>query len=248
MDKLLETDGSKMILGSRCFESIDIPWKSRLGNLCTEKVFSYAFGFHVRDTQTGLRGIPMCFMQQIIDVPGDRFEYEMRMLIEAVDSIGVEEVPIETVYESKTEHQTHFRPVKDSAKIYAILLKTLIKYSFVSLSSFALDIIVFSLLCSMLKFTSYTWYIVASTVIARVISAVYNFFMNYRLVFESKKEPYKAGCRYFVLALAQMLFSAVIVDLLAKYVMTFTVETVVKIFVDTCLSLCSYYIQRKYVF
>lgn len=63
-----------LILGVRNFHDNGIPWKSRLGNNLTEKVFRYLSGVHVSDTQTGLRGVPRNFMQQLLEVKGEPLE------------------------------------------------------------------------------------------------------------------------------------------------------------------------------
>ena len=106
------------------------------GNTITITVFSYVAGMRVSDTQSGLRGIPFKFMTELIDCKGERFEYEMQMLLECAGRYNLTEVPIKTVYESKENHQTHFRPIKDSVRIYKILGKKFIKFIFASLSSF----------------------------------------------------------------------------------------------------------------
>lgn len=49
---------------------------NRFDNKLAEKVFQYITGVYFNDTQTGLRGIPRRFIQQLIDVKGERFEFE----------------------------------------------------------------------------------------------------------------------------------------------------------------------------
>ena len=140
-----------LILGVRTFDGEDIPWKSRFGNNLTIKVFSYVSGTKVSDTQTGLRGLPFDFMKDMIDCKGERFEYETQMLLECAGRIKITEVPIKTVYDSKENHQTHFDPFKDSIRIYRILGKKFIKYIFASLTSFVIDIILFTVFNRLFK-------------------------------------------------------------------------------------------------
>ena len=87
-----------LILGVRKFDGEDVPWKSRVGNNITIKVFSYVSGVKVSDTQTGLRGIPLDFMTDLIDCKGERFEFETQMLLECAGRLKIHEVPIKTVY------------------------------------------------------------------------------------------------------------------------------------------------------
>ena len=74
------------------------------------------------DTQTGLRAFSTRLLDFMLDIEGERYEYEMN-------------VPIETIYHDKGNSCSHFRKVRDSVRIY----RQLLKFSFVSFSSFLLD-------------------------------------------------------------------------------------------------------------
>ncbi|MGX8715550.1 MAG: glycosyltransferase family 2 protein, partial [Lachnospiraceae bacterium] len=103
--------------GSRHFSG-RIPLKSRLGNKITRKVFKLVSGIGMEDTQTGLRAFQAGLLEQLIRIPGDRYEYEMNMLMQlGRDRVPIIEVPIETIYE-KSNPTSHFNPLKDSLKIY----------------------------------------------------------------------------------------------------------------------------------
>lgn len=236
-----------LVLGVRDFSGKGIPWKSRFGNNLTEKVFQYLSGIHVSDTQTGLRGIPKSFMQQLLAVKGERFEFEMRMLLECAGRYSVTEVPIETIYDSEENHQTHFNPVMDSIRIYRILGEKFIRYVFASFSSSIIDVVMFTVLCILLKSHFPYIYIVLATVLARIISATYNYIMNYKLVFQSKEPVKTAGVKYAVLAVVQMSLSAILVTLIVN-VFLFVPEFVIKVAVDIVLFFISYYVQQRYIF
>lgn len=236
-----------LILGARTFDKEDIPWKSRFGNNVTEKVFQYITGVHITDTQTGLRAIPKDYLQELLNVKGERFEFEMRMLIDAVDRMEVIEVPIQTIYDSKDNHQTHFNPLKDSIKIYRILCERFVKYLFSSVSACLVDLVIFGVMCSLLKQKQPILYITYATVIARVISAIYNYLINYRIVFKSDENTGKAAIKYFLLAVIQMCCSALLVTGLSRIWPKVT-EIVFKVFVDTTLFFISYVIQQRFVF
>lgn len=122
----LEKNSKSLILGSRDFSERDIPFKSRWGNRITSLVFKLSTGKECPDTQTGLRGISNKFKEICLSVPGDRFEYEMNMLLEFVGhNIPLMHVPIATIY-LENNKSSHFNPVKDSIRIYSDILK----YSF----------------------------------------------------------------------------------------------------------------------
>ncbi len=245
MKKLWENPEA-LVLGCRNFDAADVPMRSSFGNKCTRKVFRYLVGLSVSDTQTGLRAIPASFMKSLMNVRGERFEYETNMLIETKNmSVPILEVPVETIYleENKT---SHFNPIKDSVRIYMIFGKFL----FSSLSSSVLDLALFGLFCKILRAASGIWtglpYIVGATILARIISAIYNFLLNYKVVFQSSANLAAAAAKYFALAVCQMLCSAFLVNelfgLLGGY------EVAVKIPVDVLLFFLSFVIQREFVY
>ena len=121
-EKLLENPDS-LVMGVRSFDKEGIPWKSEFGNKLTKKVLKCVSGISVSDTQTGLRGIPLGFLNECLAIKENRFEYEMEMLLRSSGRINIVETPIETVYDSKENHQTHFDPVRDSFKVYKVLFK-----------------------------------------------------------------------------------------------------------------------------
>ena len=234
------------MLGVRRFDGEDVPWRSRMGNGITERVFAYVAGVHVTDTQTGLRGIPRTFMKELLDVPGERFEFETQMLLESAGNYPIIEVPIRTIYDSKENHQTHFNTLTDSVKIYRILGKKFMKYVFSSFSSCVLDLVLFTIFCGMFKGRTGN-YIAVSTVLARVISATCNYALNYKVVFESRKKVHTSGVRYLILALIQMGLSALLVTGGCGLLPTVP-EVAVKVVVDGVLFFISYAVQQRYVF
>lgn len=234
----------RLILGCRNFEEENIPFRSRFGNKCTCGMFRYLAGIRVSDTQTGLRAIPLSFMKELMNVKGERFEYETNMLMEAKrHDVKISEIPIKTIYieENKT---SHFHVIRDSARIYLIFAKFL----FSSLSSSILDLLLFSMLCHFLRGNVWNGitYITAATVLARVISALYNYFLNYKVVFKSRSTVGKSGKRYFLLAIVQMGLSALLVNLL--YPLFGGYEVFIKMPVDILLFFVSFVIQRELVY
>ena len=68
------------------------------------------------------------------------------MLIEAVkNKIKISEPTIETIYFNNNS-ETHFRPIKDSLKIYNVMFKKFFKFAFSGISSAILDIILFTII------------------------------------------------------------------------------------------------------
>ena len=234
-----------LVMGCRNFDEEGVPKRSFFGNVITSKVMKFLVGLSVSDTQTGLRGISKDFMIRLMNVKGERFEFETNMLLETKEvGIPIIEVPIRTIYieENRT---SHFNPIKDSIKIYLLFGK----FMFSSFSSSLIDLALFSLFCYLFKdlnnvgpFT----YIHLSTVLARIVSASYNFLINYKIVFQSNGGIAKTLPKYAILVLIQMSLSAFLVDTLYPYFGC--AEVVVKVIVDVVLFLASYVIQREFIY
>ena len=89
---------SALILGRRDFSGAQVPWQNRLGNRMTCLVMRLFGGVDLEDTQTGLRGIPAAFMRRLMQVDGERYEFETNMLLFAKrQDVAMIEVPIQTV-------------------------------------------------------------------------------------------------------------------------------------------------------
>lgn len=202
LDKSEEMPGA-LVLGSRAFDG-DVPLRSRFGNAMTRQVFAIASGMKVPDTQTGLRGFDRDGMRLFVDVPGDRYEYEINMLLTAARAeMPIYEVTIETVYLNDNE-SSHFNPLKDSLRIYACILK----FACSSLICFGIDYVLFQLLRT---FIPLTW---VSNLLARIVSASVNFMLNKKLVFKGNEKTLPAVLKYAALAVFIYLIDTAILALL----------------------------------
>lgn len=240
-------DVDVLLLGTREFKYKSIPWKSKLGNCLTKFICKFFVNLNVRDTQTGLRGIPLNIMPELIKLKGNRFEYEMQMLIYCASKGRIVEVPIQTIYDCKTNHQTHFNPFLDSIKIYAVIFKQFYKYIVSSVLSFGLDIVLFWYFCRLLKGSHLSTYIILATVFARLISAMFNIAVNYKIVFTSHENFALSSIKYGLLAVCIMSASALLVSGFA-FLLPGISPVCIKIVIDTLLFLMSFYMQKKYVF
>ncbi len=233
---------NQLILGCRNFKESGVPFRSRFGNQVTSKVFMMFMGLRITDTQTGLRAIPISLLDIVLQVEGERFEYETNVLIKTKEhNICIYEVPISTIYieENKT---SHFNPIKDSIMIYKLFLKFILA----SISSFAIDIILFTIFSTLLKGILPLYYIAVATATARIISSVYNYCINRSKVFEQKEKSNRSVIRYYLLVVLQMVMSALLVTLI--HIVTPINTTIIKIIVDSILFLFSFAIQREWVF
>lgn len=184
----------KLILGTRSFDkkihiknnknnkggnkdgnrdSNNIPLRSKIGNIVTQKVLSCVTADKstpplIYDTQTGLRGYPLWLMKECLQFTEHGFDFEMRVLLTALNRELVSSVHIETIYVEN--HNSHFRPLYDSFKIYFVLLNQLLRFTAVSLISFAVDITIFKLTTLAMSKFPFGVYIPISTVMARLVS------------------------------------------------------------------------------
>jgi glycosyltransferase involved in cell wall biosynthesis len=226
-----------IIMGTRRFVG-KVPFRSRFGNSVTRTIFSFASGARVYDTQTGLRGFSYDMLDWLCQIEGERFEYEMNMLLEAVPSgYSFYEVDIETVYLEQNK-SSHFHPLRDSFRVYW----PIIKFSMSSVLSGVLD---FTLL-GIIQF--FTKNLLLSVVGARVCSAIFNYTMNKIFVFSKFKDSKveKSLPRYILLAAFVML---------ANYGVIHTYTSIIglslffaKIFTEITIFLFSFWSQRKFVF
>lgn len=80
-------------------------------------------GIKVTDTQTGLGVIPRELLSELVQVSGDRFEYETNMLLGTKkQGWPIYTQPIQTMYIEENA-SSHFRIIEDSIAIYGVVFK-----------------------------------------------------------------------------------------------------------------------------
>lgn len=113
----------RLVIGARS-QTREMPLRSLFGNTLTRYVFRAATGIRLADTQTGLRGFPTMLIPELLTIPGERYEYEMAVLIDYCRAGRLPvEIPIRTIY-AGNNRSSHFRPIADSARIYRALAKS----------------------------------------------------------------------------------------------------------------------------
>lgn len=233
-----------LVMGCRDFSSktVDIPARSRFGNVMTSRCLRFLCGITLSDTQTGLRGFSPAAMRTFLSTKGERYEFEMNMILDAKEhGMPLREVPIETVYieENRT---SHFNPLKDSLRIYAVFAKFIVS----SLGSFVADLLLFTLFCFWFRPIGLSTAIVVASYAARVLSALLNFTLNKRTVFKKQGHFGRTLFRYIILCACQITISAFATQGLV--LLTSLNETLVKAVMDCILFVISFRIQRGWVF
>ena len=250
-ERMLET--GHIVLGCRDFTLDNVPARSRFGNHVTSAVFRIFVGMTVSDTQTGLRAIPRDALEILTAVKGDRFEYETNMLLAMKDNgLPFEEVKIRTVYIEENA-SSHFHPIRDSWRIYKLILAHFFRYTLSSLTSALVDTAAFSLLGWVLRHWMEGFALTAAAGVgARIISSQLNFFLNKKLVFRSHASTGRAMLRYYCLAIPQMCIQVLLTQgvyaLLHIADSQYVLRTLIYAVVMAVLYVVSYMIQQCWVF
>ncbi|NCB04565.1 MAG: glycosyltransferase [Clostridia bacterium] len=259
MAQRLHEDAEGVLLGSRDFSQPNVPKKSRYGNRLTSVVFCLLYGKWVGDTQTGLRGFSRALLPRMIAVKGDRYEYEMNVLIDcALAKVPIRSLTIATVYENNNEG-SHFRPFRDGMRIYRVIFSGFFRFISSSLISFGVDYALFLLLNGLFKsyvpgldfqFRFLVFQVLArvglATALARIVSGLVNFYLNKRIVFEDQTSAKKTLPRYLCVFVLMLILSSVFTS--NAHTLLGMRESRAKIIVDLVLFFVSYFLQRKWVF
>ena len=253
---LAGSGGARLVLGVRAFSG-DVPLRSRIGNDTMRLVFRLMTGIAVTDTQTGLRGIPRSLLPRLLELDGDRYEYEIQMLADArFHAAPPLQVPIETVY-VENNATSHFRPLADSAKVFGALFHAcgvdqFVHFAGSGFGAFLLDNAIFAATMAILPRLApgipEQAHIPAAFCAARFASANANYQYNRRRVFKSG-----GGCRQFaqywlLVAVVALLSCCGTMALEAVARLGGALVTFLKIGVDCFLFLLSYNVQRGIIF
>ena len=227
----VDVESREMVLGGRRFTG-QVPLRSAVGNKVTSWLFKTLTAIRVGDTQTGLRGYPPSLLEWLGTIPGERFEYELSLLLQARQAgIGIREIEIETVYLHGNK-SSHFRPVQDSWRVY----RPLLAFAGSSLAGFAVDFV------ALLVLMAVTHNLLASVIAARVLSATVNYLLNRHAVFRDGDRS--TPLRYAALACG---------ILAANYVLLRTLSMLMplvlaKLVTEVTLFVVSFAAQRALVF
>jgi glycosyltransferase involved in cell wall biosynthesis len=164
-----------LILGARVFDKTT-PIRSKVGNEISRIVYRLVLGIKLRDTQTGLRGLPLRLCRESLAIRSNSYDFETEQLsICRRLGLPIEEVTIKTVYEDDNA-SSHFNPIFDSAKIYFALLR----YGASSVATAAVDLLAFIVLSPFIP------NVVANNLASRAVALCIQFFLLRSFVFHTK--------------------------------------------------------------
>ncbi len=235
-----QENADTLVLGCRDFNG-NVPAKSKVGNTVTRHAFNLFTGMKVHDTQTGLRAFDAELIPALLAIEGQRYEYEMNVLLTcARERIPTIEVGIETIYIDGNA-SSHYKPVKDSFRIF----KEFLKFSASSFTSFLVDYGLFSLLTILFASLGSAG-LIMSNVCARVVSATVNYSMNRLLVFQSDASVRKTALQYATLAVLILAGNTAVLSLLVNVLGVN--QYLAKICTELLFFLVSWLVQRFVIF
>ena len=224
-----------VVIGARRMNR-SAPLRSRFGNRIMRWAMRWVTGQKLSDTQTGLRGIPLAFIPELLKLPATHYDFEMDMLIRCREAgWTIREVPISTVY-LDDNRGSHFRPLRDSLRVYLVL----VRFSALSMVTAALDNALFIALLEV------TPYIGLCQAMSRLSAGSFQFWAAKRGVFRSQAPVAPAMARFWLLSAATGASSY----LLMRGLLHFTAIHVVpaKLVAETLMFFVSYVVQREVVF
>ena len=233
--RALGNGSGELILGTRGFAG-EVPLRSRVGNTLTRGVMRAVTGESLADTQTGLRGIPMAFVPELLRSKANGYEFELEMLV-ACRHAGrpITQVPISTIY-IDGNRSSHFNPLLDSMRVYFVFLR----FSAVSLLTAGLDNLVFVLAFWMRSD------IVLAMCCGRLAAGLFNYFAN-------KFGTFRVNVKDKV-ALPKFALSVVLAGTASYAIITWLVDGLgvavipAKFAAETAMFFFSFWIQREFVF
>ena len=244
-------NSKSLILGSRTLDK-SMPFRSKFGNSITRLVFKLATKVRVYDTQTGLRGIPFELLEKFVEIDGQRYEYEINMLLySAKNKIRIEEIPIKTVYIDNNKTSS-FHAIKDSFQIYKCIfknsdIKTSILFGISAIISFLIDFILLLVLNKiLLPLLEENIALLLSVIGARAVSSLFNFTFNRNVVFNNHSSIIKALSQYYLLAISVLIVNYLLLNLLT--IQLSLNLTLSKILVEIFLFINNYIIQKIFIF
>lgn len=114
---------NSLIIGKRIRDK-NTPIRSKIGNTLSTFIFKLKTGKYIYDTQSGLRAFHNKYINYMINIDGNRYEYEMNVLLKcSSDNIDIKEINISTIYIDNNK-KSHFNAFSDAYKIF----KNVIRY------------------------------------------------------------------------------------------------------------------------
>lgn len=213
-------EGATFVLTTRLLNR-NIPARSKFGNDLSRVIYTLATGKYFSDNQSGLRGFSVENAKWLLQVKGEKYDYEMNMLYYAAkQAIPVTTLDIEAVY-IDGNRSSHFNPVKDTLRIYRLLFNSA-KASIIS--AILAQIAVF--VCGIVSETPYdSLCILAAGFGAALVTYTLNKFLLFRSVHVGD------GGRTMVFTVARYILYALLTAVITSFIPVIPLYVAFNIFV-----------------
>ena len=212
-----------LVIGKRLKKN-NTPLRSLIGNAITRYVFNLATGEKIYDTQSGLRAFSEQLIDYMLQVEGNRFEYEMNILLYIKqNNIKYKEIEIKTIYFDNNK-KSHFKTIKDSLKIYV----QIIKFKMIPVISFLIDLIIYgALIISIYK-------IVLTNIISKIIGIGIYYLLNRKKIIEHKLTPKNIGIQLLII-ISYIALNTIMIYMLSKIINPYTSKVIIEILLFICI-------------
>ena len=187
-------DKDELVFGVRHFDR-KVPFRSRFGNEWSKFDRSLLTKQYIPDDQCGLRGFPVRYIDELVKIKGNRYEYEMNQITSfQLKQYPIFTVTIETVYLDGNS-RSHFSPFLDTVRIQSIIFIHAIP-----------SLICFFLLLGSLFYMyhiGYTFYNFVIILLYSLVSLIY--FLISSLIYRSKT-PFRKLAKEMLFTAVRMLF------------------------------------------
>lgn len=230
------THPGSLVLGCRSFDT-EVPLRSRFGNILTRGIMSFFCGIAVKDTQTGLRAIPMGFAVDLLRLKTSGYDFELDMLMQCkMHNIPINDVYIDTVY-IDGNRSSHFNPLWDSMRIYFVFLR----YSAISIIAALIDYLVFYIAYLVNN------HVLTSLVMGRILASLFQFCFSKSVVFRVKdNNTTRLLIKYAALVTLMTSLAYILISTIVQY--TRIPVLAAKFIVEGTLFLIGFALARSYVF
>ncbi|MCC7053370.1 MAG: glycosyltransferase family 2 protein [Gemmatimonadaceae bacterium] len=114
---LMALETADLVLGARRRRGTSMPLHRRLANGLSTRAIAWCAGQPVRDAQCGFRGIRRALLERVPHV-GERYEAETAFVIRAARAGAI---IAETEIPTRYGPPSHFRPLRDAARVVATI-------------------------------------------------------------------------------------------------------------------------------
>ena len=238
MGKSLSLYPNHLILGTS--STIHSTFQNRLWNLAAK----WAYGKSISDIKTKLYAIPFSKMKWVQQISSTGINYQLNLLICALQrQIPIQEVPI--AIQQKIEEKATF---VENFRFGFTMLKGVFSYALSTMGAAIIDVATFYLLLNIIfKDLSFGMSLFLATIIARVISSLFNYWVNKTYVFQHHAAFSGSFVKYYILWLTLILLSYLLVYISAPLV-PFIPVVWLKLVIDALLGILSYQVQLHWVF